>query len=117
MVNDLIDEVRRLSTLIDKGVLALRTAAHKAAEAEHHYRQVKAAAWAENVDGTVPERTAQVDGVCADARLSRDYAEAERLAALEALRSRRAQLSALQSVMSADRAEAEVARYGTEVSA
>lgn len=111
---EMVDEARRLSAKIDAGVQALHGEASKAAHAEHDYRLAKARAWTTCRDGTVPERQAAVDGECADLRLARDLAEAGRLAALEALRSRRAQLSALQSVAAAHRAEADHARYGTQ---
>lgn len=48
----------------------------------------------------------------ADARRVRDLAEGMRQAGLEAVRSRRAQISALQSLLSADRSEMEIARTG-----
>ena len=111
---EMVDEARRLSAKIDAGVQALTVAASKAAHAEHEYRLEKARQWMTVREGTVPERQAQVDGACADLRLVRDLAEAERMAALEALRSRRAQLSALQSLAAAHRAEAEHGRYGTQ---
>ena len=111
---ELAAEVRRLSERIDAGVQALHAAAHQSAHAEHAYRLEKARQWLQVRDGTVPERQAQVDGECADLRLRRDLAEGERMAALEALRSRRTQLSAVQSIAAAHRAEAEHARYGPQ---
>lgn len=113
-LSELVGEARRLSAKIDAGVTALASAARDAAQAEHEYRRGKAAAWTRHLSGTVPERQAAVDGDVADLRLARDLAEAGRVAALEALRSRRAQLSALQSVLTAWRSEAELARYGTQ---
>ena len=113
-IGELVREANRLSAKIDAGVQALNAAAARAAHAEHDYRLHKAKAWMTCREGTVPERQAQVDGECADLRLARDLAEGERVAALEALRSRRSQLSAVQSIAAAYRAEAEHARYGPE---
>jgi len=114
---ELVAEANRLSRKIDAGVKALSQAARKAAEAEMDYRQAKSVAWVQQDAGTVPERQAHVDAKVSQQRFARDLAEGERLTALEALRSRRAQLSALQSVAAAWRAEAENGRYGIEVSA
>ena len=114
---ELIAEATRLSHKIDEGVRHLSRAAGNAADAERVYRLEKAKAWLTVEAGTVPERQAQVDAAVADERHARDIAEGNRLAALEALRSRRAQLSALQSIAAAYRAEAEHAKYGPEVTA
>jgi hypothetical protein len=111
-VHELIAEARRLSERIDEGVKALARAGREAAEAERTYRLQKAKAWLQHTDGTVPERQAAVDARVADERYARDLAEAGRLSALEALRSRRQQMSALQSIAAAFRAEAEHSRYG-----
>lgn len=106
----IIEEARRLSALIDRGVDALRQSAEAVAVAERDYRLAKARAWVE-VDGDLAkEREAQVDAVTADLRATRDVAEGTRQAALEALRSRRAQLDALRSILSASRSEMELAR-------
>lgn len=103
-------EAWRLSQLLDKGVTALREAAVAYAEAEHEYRERKAMAYLETESGTVAEREAHVYAVVGDFRRRRDLADGARLAALEAVRSRRAQLSALQSVLAAHRSESELAR-------
>lgn len=116
-VAEMVAEASRLSTKIDEGVRTLASAAREVAEAEHAYRLAKAQAWIVIAEGTAKEREAQVDAATADERRVRDLAEASRLAALEALRSRRAQLSMLQSLAAAHRAEAEHARYGPEVAA
>lgn len=110
MTPDDAAEMRRLCDLIDRGVAALREAASEYAHAENAYRHAKARAWTLAPTGTVSERGAWVDGETADARLGRDLAEGQKVAAVEALRSRRAQLSAWQTAMTAERAEAEFAR-------
>jgi predicted alpha/beta-hydrolase family hydrolase len=108
---NLASEAARLSTLIDKGVAELTKTSVEVAHAEHDYRLARAMAWPKT-EGTAKEREDQVQAITAPERLQRDLAEGRRVAALEALRSRRAQLSALQSVANAERAEAEFARTG-----
>ena len=110
-LDGLAEEARRLSGLIDRGVAALRQAAVAYADAEHAYRLAKARAYLET-EGTVAEREAVVYGLVGDLRRARDLADGERLAALEAVRSRRTQLSALQSLLAAHRSEADFARTG-----
>lgn len=121
---DIAGQMRRLSDLCDKGVSALRQAAEEAAHAEQAYRQVKARCWVESAQLVHPEtgkpetagaREAWVDGESSDARLGRDLAEGMQRAALEALRTRRQQLSALQSWLAAERAEIQMATYGPEM--
>ena len=103
-------EAMRLSALLDKGIVALRDAGVAYAEAEHAYRSAKAMAYLETESGTVAEREADVYAVMGDLRRARDLADGQRLAALEAVRSRRGQISALQTLISAHRAEVELAR-------
>lgn len=114
---ELIAEATRLSELIDKGVAAMTQAGHDYANAEHAYRIGKAKAWAKAPAGTVPERTAWVDAETADLRRERDIAEALRTSAWEALRSRRAQLSSVQTVANALRSEMDMAKYGPQEAA
>ena len=111
-----IREATRLSSKIDEGVRELAVQSKQVAEAEREYRKGKALAWVQHREGTAGERAATVDGVTADLRFARDLADANRVTALEALRSRRAQLSMLQSILAADRAELEHAKFGPEVS-
>lgn len=115
-VGDLIAEARRLSSLIDNGVKALTEAAKQGAEAEYAYRLARAKAWAQT-DGTAKQREDDVNAITAAERRVRDLAEAGRMSAIEALRSRRQQLSAVQSIAAAFRSEAEHTRYGPEVAA
>lgn len=107
----LVAEARRLSELLDRGVAALREAAVAYADAEHEYRRAKAEAYL-RTEGTVAEREAWTYAATGDLRRARDLADGQRLAALEAVRSRRTQLSALQSVLAAHRSEAEFERTG-----
>lgn len=113
------EELERLSRLLDAGLAALRDQAHEYADAEQEYREAKARAWVEVrgalPDGTVPERDAWVGGVTAVQRRRRDLADGMRQAALEAVRSRRGQISAMQTLANVDRAELELARTGPEM--
>ena len=103
-------EVHRLSQLIDEGIKALTAYAKEVAEAEHDYRKAKAIAWQTAPPGTVPLREAWVEAETAGQRRRLDLAEGSRSAALEAVRSRRQQLSAVQSLLAAHKAEADFAR-------
>lgn len=113
-------EMRRLSKLVDNGVDKLRDQAREYAQAEHDYRLAVARAWIEAPRDhddrriTVPEREAWVHAATAVQRMRRDEAEGVRQAALEAVRSRRGQLSAWQSLLAAHREEAGMASYGPE---
>ena len=120
---DVPAEMNRLSRLIDGGIEALRDQSRALAEAENVYRKAKAEAWvrcptdehgikAGDREWTAARREAWVDAEVADLRRSRDIAEGMRQAALEAVRARRTQVSALQSLLAADRAEAEFSRVG-----
>lgn len=107
---DYVDEVRRLSGLLDAALSFLREQVREAAEAEQAYRKAKGRAWVEVPEGTVPEREAWVDEDTADVRFARDVAAGMKKAAIEAVRARRAQISAIQSVLAMERAEAEFVR-------
>lgn len=107
----LMSEMWRLSNEIEGALSRLREAAHEYAVAEHEYRQARSHAWM-RTHGTIADREAQVEMRCGDQRHTRDLADNMRTSAMEVLRSRRAQLSALQSLMGAMRAEAEFVRTG-----
>ena len=108
---DMSDEMHRLSRLLDRGVAELRTQAGLLANAEHAYRRAKSVAWTKAPDGMLAaERGDWVASATADERRVRDLADGVRGAALEAVRSRRTQISALQSLLAAHKAEAEFDR-------
>jgi hypothetical protein len=120
---ELFEKAMHFSTLIDQGIAAMREHAEAYAQAEANYRKAKSEAWircpnddtgvkAGEREWTAARREAWVDAQCADLRYKRDLAEAMKQSALEAVRSRRAQLSALQTFVNAERAEAEFARTG-----
>jgi hypothetical protein len=107
-----IEEVARFNLLLDNGLRSLREAAVEVAGAEFDYRKAKAIAWQSAPAGTVPMREAWVDSETAEQRQRLDLAEGLRSASLEAVRSRRQQLSAVQSLLAAHKAEADFARTG-----
>lgn len=112
-------EATRLSRLIDAGIEALREQSKQLAAAEQAYRKAKAQCWVRcprdedgKKDWTAARREAWVDAESADLRYVRDVAEGMRSAALEAVRARRTQVSVLQSLLNAEKAEADFARTG-----
>lgn len=106
-------EMIRLSRLLDDGIKAMTQYAREYADAEDAYRMARAQAHAQT-EGTVDERRAAVDLATSKERRAAHYAEAMKQAAVEAVRARRAQLSAWQTLAAAHRAEAELAKYGPE---
>lgn len=111
-LTELANEMVRLSRLLDQGLQAMRDQAHEYANAEHDYRKATAEAWLLVPAGTVPEREAWVQGHTAVERRRRDLADGIRSAAVESVRSRRAQISSLQTISNAHRAEIDMARTG-----
>ena len=107
-------ELIRLSGLVDDSVDAMKAQARKYAEAERDYRLAKAQAWLKAPDGTVPQREAWVNGQTAELRYRRDLAEGLKQAAVESVRSRRAQLSSWQTSVNAHRESMGMGRYGPE---
>jgi hypothetical protein len=116
-LTDLAVEMRRLSLLGDRALQVLREASRDHSQHEHHYRKERGKAWATTAGQgmVVAEREALVDSLTADARLSRDLAAGLERAALEAVRARRQQLSALQSLLAGWREEAAFGRTGPEL--
>jgi hypothetical protein len=117
-MTDYAAEMMRLSKLLDDGLAYMGRQVKEYAAAEMAYRLAKGKAWvqvrAEIPSGTVPERSAWVEATTAELRYARDLADGMRQTGLEAVRSRRAQISAYQSLLARDRAEAEFARVGSE---
>lgn len=106
----------RLSKLLDDALRFHSDQVKAAAKAEQAYRHSRQMAYLQ-VTGTVDEKKADVDAKTADLRFTRDVAEGLRQTALEAIRSRRAQISLLQSVANAYKAEADFDRMGEGVAA
>lgn len=118
-VDDTHQEMLRLSALIDTRLDWVKEKVKEYATAEAEYRKAKAVAWLEaprrHEDGekvTANQREAIVNAATADERQRRDVAEGLKQAGYEAVRAARQQLSAWQSRVAADRAEAEFARTG-----
>jgi hypothetical protein len=81
------------------------------AKAERTYRMAKATAYLAT-NGTVGEREARAEGAINEVRFQRDMAEGLRTSALEAVRSNRGIISAVQTLASLYKAEAEFDRTG-----
>jgi len=113
-VAELIIELNRRCEMVDGAVLFLMEQAVLWADAEHEYRHRKSIAILEADGKTVQEREAQAEEKIGRFRHERDKAAALKEAALESLRSRRGQLSAVQSICNAVKAEMELGRTGPE---
>ena len=113
---ELLDEMLRLSKLIENGIEILKTATSDEATTEDAYRRAKAEAWIGWVStggkkDRVADREQAVVLATADERLKAKLAAAVKLSALEAVRARKTQLSALQTVSNSVKAEIELATY------
>lgn len=111
--NEVADEMRRMSGLLDKAITAVREQSVEYADAENQYRMAHAKAYLA-YEGPAHARKAAADLATGDERYRAHLADGMRQAALEAVRSRRAQISALQSLLSAHREEAAFARTGPQ---
>ena len=111
-INDFEHEIRRLSQLIDQGITELVNQSREHAHAEADYRKAYAQAFLVAEARTVRERELTADAETHEDRLRAYLARGMEQAAREAVRARRAQLSALQSLMGAYKAEAEFIRTG-----
>jgi len=107
-------ELLRLSRQLDDAHDELRRCAFDYATAENTYRKAKAAAYLE-ADGPVAERQAKVDTKCEKERYHAHLSEGLRVSALESVRSRRAQLTAIQTLINATKSELDLARSGPEL--
>ena len=109
-INDFEQEVHRLSELIDQGIRELVRQAREHAFAEADYRKAYAMAFLGAAAKTVRERELMADAQTDEDRRKAYLSRGMENAAKEAVRARRAQLSAFQSLMNAHRAEAEFVR-------
>ena len=109
---EMFAEAQRFSTGIDHALESLREHVEQSAVAERDYRKAKAKAWAQakTEDMLAKEKEAWVNAQTADLRFERDLADGMKQGALEALRSRRAQLSKCQTFANVERAEMDLAR-------
>lgn len=105
-------EGKRLSHLLDSTLDFLKVQIKKEAEAEQKLSEATAKAWLEVPDGTAAQKEAWVKSHVSKLRYDRDLAAGLHKAAKIAVESRMTQISLLQSVMSAYRAEGQFAdRY------
>lgn len=108
-------DLREIVTSLDDALATLRAQTEERVDAERAYRLAKAKAWLQAPEGTVPEREAWVNGQTAELRHRRDLADGLAKGALEAVRYFRQRLSAWQTLTTATREEAALARTGPEV--
>ena len=108
---ELTAEMVRLSKLLDDALDYLKRATREWAEAEDAYRCAHARVFL-MTDGPQGDKKATADAHTSEQRRRAHLADGMRQAALEAVRSRRAQLSALQTIANAIRAEIDMARTG-----
>lgn len=115
-VADLQAEMVRLSRRIDEAQAELVTWSVQWAEKERDYRKGRGIAFAavRNDKLVAADREAQVDAATADLRHARDHSETMKYSSSQAVQNLRSQLSAVQSIGSAIRAEMSLAgRYET----
>lgn len=115
-VPDLLREMTRLSELLDAAIVNLYEAGLKYADAENTYRMAKAKAYLmeSRKEHTVAHCEAVRDIATERERLAAHIAEAYKESITEEVRSRRSQLSALQTISNALREELSLARTGPE---
>ena len=106
--DDLNGKLKRLCLRLETAQGQLRSAGLFYAKKESAYRKAKAFAYLDSA-GTVEARKALVDKACGEERQTAYLARAAKEAALENVRSIRAQLSALQSIAASVRSEMELA--------
>jgi len=107
--SDLQEQILAYAQMLDEALAFLRGQTVKYADSDNAYRLAHARAYLAS-DGPVNERKATADLATDKERHAAHLAEGMRQAALEAVRSRRAQLSALQTLANSYRAEAEFVR-------
>lgn len=108
---DLVRLMLAASSALDTAQDELLRCTRAHSESERRYRQARSNAYLSS-SGTVGEREATVTKTVDIEAYQAHLAEGLARAALEAVRSKRAQLSALQSIAGAVKVEAELARTG-----
>jgi hypothetical protein len=109
--SDLVEMRLEASRALDEAQAELIRATREDAAADRRYRQSKSNAYLAS-SGTVGEREATVNKTAGEEGYAAHLAEGLAKAALENVRNKRGQLSALQSIAGAVKAEAELARVG-----
>lgn len=107
-LSDLTAEMLRLSRALDVAHDDLIRRSNEWARVENEYRKARANTYLAT-SGTVAEREARVDKAVEGERYAAHLADGLKVAALEKVRSLRAQLSACQSVANAVRSDVEMA--------
>lgn len=107
---DLNNHILRYCKLVDKGVAAHLKAQLEAAEAEALFKKRAAEEFLLAGEGSVAEREAKAESQVAELRQKHLVTAALAKSALEALRARQNQLSALQTIAGAYREEARLGR-------
>lgn len=102
----------RLSQRLDAAHEELVRLVNDEAKTEHEYRKARANSYL-STSGTVGEREAHTDKTVADERYRAHLAAGLAKSQLEAVRSIRAQMSALQTMASATREEMKMAGVGS----
>ncbi|RKZ12170.1 hypothetical protein DRQ53_15135 [bacterium] len=113
-VADLHEEMMRRCRELDAALDRMVVDARAYAMADANHKKNRAVAYLES-DGTVSKREADADIATAKSRYESLLAEALWRSSQLAVRSRQSQISALQTLAGAMRAEAEFARTGPEV--
>ena len=96
---------------LESDVRTLETRSREAATTDRDYRRERSVAYL-MAKGTIPEREATVAKATDELRFRSQLAEDLKVAALEAVRSRRAKLSALQTLANSLKAEMDLVGYG-----
>lgn len=109
----LYNEYIRLGDLLDNAIADLYQMGRVWAEKNHRYRIAKSAAILQIREGkNKDEREAKAGPLYEKEKFESELAEAMKEAAVEAVRGRRTQLSALQTLMASRRSELEANSYG-----
>ena len=104
-------EIMQRSHQLDAGINALNTAARAYAEADHTYKKLYAEAFLTS-EGAGVMREQVATKAALQARYEANLAEGVMKSAAAAIQARRAQISALQSLLAAHKAEADFDRVG-----
>lgn len=114
---NIFQKVYQIIEDLDSALLELKEAGYDAAVADNDMRRAKAQAFLKGVGSNATARESSTDHLWQDARLTSSIAENRREVALEVVRSYRQKLSAIQSVLSAMKSEADVVKYGQNTGA
>jgi len=111
-LHELVQEMLTRSAMLDESIKELEEQTRQWAVADHTYRKQRAKAYLAAEGETVGHREAETSQATQRERFAAKLSEGLKVAALESVRSRRAQLSAVQSIANAVKAEAMLAGVG-----